>query len=304
MKKIVSIMAVFDEQNMIALSIESTKDLVYEFIIIMKEGIDKTEEVIKIVQQKWNLNIQLIKSDLKLREARKYGFELAKDYADYYLIQDGDEIYYTENDLKSQNRQTIVDLIDNDYDLCLTSMINLKTDLRHTYKVDKNHNPPWYNSWLIPHPFLIKNIDNIVWNNNSGDLPSESNFKNIYNTGKEKNPFKFDCVIKNKYRTYLRYSFTQWHDSEHSDKISLEDFVLKYDTGNIGLIPSLKEKYPNENLYQLIDRVDDRLIFSKEIIELYNEEKYLPYPSIIKKYLDLDLIYGIENINNLKNEIN
>ena len=40
-------MAVFDEQNMIALSIESTKDLVYEYIIVMKEGIDKTEEVIK-----------------------------------------------------------------------------------------------------------------------------------------------------------------------------------------------------------------------------------------------------------------
>ena len=212
-KKIVSIMAVYDEQNMIALSIESTKDLVYEFIIIMKEGIDKTEEVIKIVKKKWNLNIKLIKSDLILREARKYAFKLAKDYADYYLIQDGDEIYYTENDLKSQNRETITDLIDNGYDFCLTSMINLKTDLKHTYKVDKIHNPPWYSAWLIPHPFLIKNIDNIVWNENEGDLPSENNFKKIYNTGNQRNPFKFDCVIKNKYRTYFRYSFTQWHDS-------------------------------------------------------------------------------------------
>ena len=285
-------MAVFDEQNMIALSIESTKDLVYEYIIVMKEGIDKTEEVIKIVEKKWNLNIKLVKSDLKLREARKYAFELAKDYADYYLIQDEDEIYYTENDLKSQNRYTITDLINNGYDFCMTSMINLKTDLKHTYQVDKIHDIPWYSVWLIPHPFLLKNIDNIEWNNNHGDLPSEKNFKKKYNTGNQSNPFKFDCVIKNKYRTYLRYSFTQWHDSEHSDKISLEDYVWKYDTGNSGLIPSLNEKYPNEDLYQLIDRVDDNLIYSKEILETYNEEKYIPYPSIIKKYLGLNLIYG------------
>ena len=252
----------------------------------------KQKRLLKIVEKKWNLNIKLVKSDLKLREAIKYAFELAKDYADYYLIQDEDEIYYTENDLKSQNRYTITDLINNGYDFCMTSMINLKTDLKHTYQVDKIHDIPWYSVWLIPHPFLLKNIDNIEWNNNHGDLPSEKNFKKKYNTGNQSNPFKFDCVIKNKYRTYLRYSFTQWHDSEHSDKISLEDYVWKYDTGNSGLIPSLNEKYPNEDLYQLIDRVDDNLIYSKEILETYNEEKYVPYPSIIKKYLGLNLIYG------------
>ena len=36
-KKIISVMAVWDEQNMIALSIESTKDIIYEYIILIKK---------------------------------------------------------------------------------------------------------------------------------------------------------------------------------------------------------------------------------------------------------------------------
>ena len=45
--KIVSIIPVWNEQQMIALSIASTKDIVYQYIILIKKGnYDKTYEVV------------------------------------------------------------------------------------------------------------------------------------------------------------------------------------------------------------------------------------------------------------------
>ena len=72
---------------MIALSIESTKDIVYEYIILIKKGIDKTEEVIKLCQSKWNLNLQIVYTELKLREARKLGFDMTKNFRRLFLRQ-------------------------------------------------------------------------------------------------------------------------------------------------------------------------------------------------------------------------
>ena len=42
--KIISIMPVWDEQNMIALSLYSSKNFITEYIIILQKGIDKTKE--------------------------------------------------------------------------------------------------------------------------------------------------------------------------------------------------------------------------------------------------------------------
>ena len=90
---IISIMSVWDEQNMIALSLYSTKNIVTEYIIIIQPGIDKTLEVINYCKNLWNLNIKFIESDLKLRYKRELIIKESKSYADYYIIQDGDEIY-------------------------------------------------------------------------------------------------------------------------------------------------------------------------------------------------------------------
>ena len=68
--KIISIMAVWDEQNMIGLSIASTKDIIYQYIILIKKGIDKTREVIEYCRKIWNLNIIIIETELKLRKCR------------------------------------------------------------------------------------------------------------------------------------------------------------------------------------------------------------------------------------------
>ena len=66
---------------MIALSIESTKDIIYEYIIIIKKGIDDTKKIVELCKDKWNLNIRIIESEMRLREARKYACEISKDYA-------------------------------------------------------------------------------------------------------------------------------------------------------------------------------------------------------------------------------
>lgn len=285
MKKIISVMAVWDEQNMISLSIESTKDIVYEYIIIIKKGIDKTEEIINFIKDKWNLKIQIIHSELKLRFARKLAFELTKEYADYYLIQDGDEIYFTTDELKEMNRKTIIDLIEEDYDHCETSMIYLKHSLTHT----QNNL-----TWLIPHPFLIKNLPEIFWPD-KGDLPYLKYNWNIreyklYNTGEKKNPFKFDCNIKNFRRLFLRQIFTEWHDSEYNN--SIDEFAWKFHPDCIWYKQNINENSSLDEIISYFETNSDKYKFCK----LYCEDEYYAYPKIIKKYINQNLIFGIDDI--------
>ena len=68
---IISIMPVWDEQNMIALSLYSTKEFITEYIIIIQKGIDKTKEVIEYCKKIWNLKLTFIESDVKLRFKRE-----------------------------------------------------------------------------------------------------------------------------------------------------------------------------------------------------------------------------------------
>ena len=69
-------MPVWDEQNMIGLSIASTKSIVYQYIVLIQKGTDKTREVVKYCRDKWNLNMIIIESELKLRERKKYAIEI------------------------------------------------------------------------------------------------------------------------------------------------------------------------------------------------------------------------------------
>ena len=61
-------MPVWDEQNMIGLSIASTKDIVYQYVILLQKGVDKSREVIEYCRNLWSLNIILIDTEIKLRE--------------------------------------------------------------------------------------------------------------------------------------------------------------------------------------------------------------------------------------------
>lgn len=287
-------MAVWDEQNMIGLSLSSTKNIVYQYVIIIKKGIDKTKEIIEYCVKLWNLNVIIIESELKLREARKLAVEKTKDYADYYLIQDGDEIYLDTEQLKKLNRKSILDLMNEDYTFCLTSMIFLEKTLKNTRKPDKTHNPPWWSTWLVPHPFLFKNNDNIYWPN-IGDMPASKEYGKQFNTGKCNNPYKFDCKIKNFRRIFLRDVFTPWHDSDF--KGTIEEYSEKYHPDVLWYRQNVDK---NLNLEDIIEKIKEKRENDMSLFQKYKEEDFYEYPSVIKIFIDDGKIKGIENIEDLQ----
>jgi hypothetical protein len=292
--KIVSIIPVWNEQQMIALSIASTKDIVYQYIILIKKGnYDKTYEVLNYIKEKWNLNIIIIESELKLRERRKHAVEISKDYADYYLIQDGDEIYFNNSGLNNDT-QSILKLIRSGFTFCYTSIIFLEKDFLHTPK-DENQ------IWLTPHPFLFKNTSDIYWPD-VGDMPSYNpnmSYHKIYNTGEKNIPFKFDCKIKDYKRVFLREMFTPWHDSDFNGTI--EEYADKHH-----YTVKWYREYVDKNLSldEIIRRDEEHVNSSDDNKykwhKIYDEKLYFKYPIIIKKCIELGLNEGIKDIDYLK----
>ena len=291
-KKIISIMPVWDEQNMIGLSIASTKDIVYQYVILLQKGVDKSREVIEYCRKLWSLNIIIIDTEIKLREKRKLAIEITKTYADYYLIQDADEIYYTNTD-KTNDTNKILDLIEDGYTFCYTSILFLEKTFLHTSK-DENL------IWLIPHPFLFKNVKDIYFPN-VGDMPAydpNNSYHKVFDTGQKNNPFKMDCKIKNFRRIFLRDVFTQWHDSDFEG--SIEEYANIYHHTVIWYRENIDK---NLSLDEIINKHEKYLESNEEEnfkwVQLYKENKYLEYPEIIRKCIELNLLKGIDNINDL-----
>ena len=291
--KIVSIMPVWDEQNMIGLSIASTKDIVYQYIILIQKGIDKTRDVVEYCKKLWNLNMIIIESELKLRERKKYAIEISKKYADYYLLQDGDEIFFTNSELENDSKN-ILKLINEGYTFGYTSIVFLEKDLIHTPKDESQ-------IWLVPHPFFFKNTPDIYWPK-VGDSPSYNpslSYHKIYNTTEKKNPFKFDAKIKNFRRVFLREVFTPWHDSNYNGTI--EEYANKYHHTVLWYRNNINK---NLELEDIIDLYEKHININEEEkfkwYKIYNEKEYFEYPYIIKKFIEFNKLEGIENLDDLK----
>jgi hypothetical protein len=295
-KKIISIMPLWDEQNMVGLSIASTKEIVYQYIVLIQNRTkDKTREVVEYCKKLWNLNMIIIETDLKLREMKKYAIEISKQYADYYLLQDGDEIFFSNTNAEN-NVQNILHLIQNGITFGYTSIVLLEKDLLHTSSDESR-------VWIVPHPFFFKNTKDIYWLN-QGDSPScnaNLKFHKIYgNNHFKKIPFKFDAKIKNFRRSFLRDVFTQWHDNEDF-KGSIEEYADLYHPTVLWYRENINKKLTLEEIiekYELWHKENQTTITTW--YKKYDEKEYVEYPYIIKKFIEFGKIKGIESLDDLK----
>ena len=127
---VVSIMAIWDEALILPLSLDSTRHFVDEYIVIHKPGTDNTAEVLQKCIAKWRLKVDYIASDMTLREARLWALNRSKDFADVYLIQDGDEVFYSRGATAVQNSLPL--LYGAGFASIRSKMAYLKYDLKHT----------------------------------------------------------------------------------------------------------------------------------------------------------------------------
>ena len=275
-------MPVWDEQNMIALSLYSTKNFITEYIIILQKGVDKTKEVIDYCQKLWNLNITYIESNLKLRYKRELIIQHAKSYADYYIIQDGDEIF------RDTFESELNYLIKNNYTFATAPIVLLENDLNHTTdQID--------NIIMPNHPFFFKNVDDIYFPD-YGDMPWYNPNKNYHKVKNYDYPLKFDCKIKNFKRKFLREMFTEWHDKENN--LNLEEYCDKHHYSVKWYRKNISKDLNLDNIIKLCEDDNRNNLFKWNII--YDENKYYHKPNIIQKFIKINKNFGIETLDDLK----
>ena len=280
--KIISIMPIWDEQNMIALSLYSSKNFISEYIIILQKGIDKTKEVINYCIKLWNLKVTFIESDLKLRYKRELIVNHAKSYADYYIIQDGDEIFV-------DNFKDELDiLIKENITFATAPIVLLENDLEHTN--DNNENI------IMPnHPFFFKNLEDIYFPD-KGDMPWYNPNLEYHKIKNYDYPLKFDCKIKNYRRTFLREMFTTWHDS--NSELSIEDYCNNNHHSVKWCREHINHKLTLDEIIIICEKDHMKNIFKWN--QIYDENKYYIRPKIIKYFINNNKKQGIENLNDLK----
>ena len=279
---ITCIMTVWDEQNMIGLALASSKSFVKKYIILIQKSTDKTLDVINYCKKLWNLDIDIIESELKIRKRKELGIKLSKQYTDYYILQDGDEIF-CDNAYEQINK-----IINDGYTFASTPIILLENDLLHTHD----------NSDLIimpNHPFLFKNLNDIYFPQ-IGDMPWYNPHSEYHKVLILTKPIKFDCKIKNYRRSFLREVFTPWHDS--NSELSIEDYAYIHHY-------HVKWYRKNVNKNLTLDEIINLCYNEKKKDEfkwnqLYDEKKYYKYSNIIKYFIEKNKLKGVETIDDLK----
>lgn len=281
-KKIICIMPVWDEQNMIGLALASSFHFIYEYVIIIQEGIDKTKEVIDYCKKLWNLKITLLESNLKLRYKRELIMNYAREYADYYIIQDGDEIFcdHAVDEIKK--------LIKNNITFSSAPIVFLENDLNHTTSKEED-------IIMTNHPFFFKNLPDIYFPNN-GDMPWYNPNCNYHNIKHFDKPLKFDIKVKNYRRLFLREMFTQWHENE-KETTTIEEYCDKNHYHVKWYRENINHELSLEDIISLCkeDYIKNKFKWNK----IYDEEKYFKKPKIINIFIEKNKLCGVEDLEDL-----
>ncbi len=180
---VVCLIATWDERLMIRYALESSKDFVYRYVVIDKDG--STVPYIEECQDRWDLDIEIhIKPKLNLRDSWAFGIKRIDE--PWILIQDGDEVFHTDG---PRSIQSLKHFMDRPNVVYCTPMVLLMGDLHHTHQ---------RYPIMPPHPFLYHNNGTLRAPSLKSDHPVMDGWK----IGLPE-PYKFNCRIKPRVRAGL-----------------------------------------------------------------------------------------------------
>jgi hypothetical protein len=282
------IMAVWDEAFTLPLALDSTRHFATEYIVVHKPGTDATEELLRKYAQQHGLRVRYFRSAMTLRQARLFSLHVSQSYTDMYVIQDGDEVYYSSGPTAIQNS---LHLLDSGYYRAIDSkMIYLKGDLLHT--VEDQYKPGSAGKWgghpanniqLIPHPTIFLNDpDRIaIADDLTVDVPGHTGPIVVLH-----DPWKFDISIKHPLRELLRDSFLQW--SAAGSPGTIEEFAAKHNQLHQDLVAAGKSR----------SLLDTARVYVEEhlprFLQPYSQDEWFRYPDAIAKYVAAGRVRGYD----------
>lgn len=290
-KTVVAVMALWEEAYVLPLAIDSTRHVVSEYVVVHKQGNDDTLKVLHQCIDRWGVRVQYYQSSMTLRQAREFAMHVSNSYADIFVVQDGDEVFYSNG---PSNILNAIRLIAQDAtDALLSKMVYLKHDLMHTLK--DSYQPGKPGKWgghpangimLIPHVTLFRNAPGltIMPNDLREDVPAIRSGRSLT----MHDPWKFDVSIKNPVRELLRQSFLEW--SHAGSPGTIEEFALTHSYYHLQYVKEGRSTSLQESA----------VLYMKEVVvaflQVYDPEEWFPYPAAIQKYVDAGFIRAFEGV--------
>jgi len=285
---VVAIMAIWDEALTLPMSLESTKHFVTEYIVVHKLGTDNTSEVLRACAVKWGLRVRYFVSNMTLRAARQFSVDITRHYAQIYVIQDGDEVFYSGGPTAIQNSLDF--FRHGPYECIESKMVYLKHDLRKSRKdgyraggPGRWHGFPNNGIVLIPHTTIfINRVDGFIMPADLAlDVFACRSSALILNF-----PWKFDVSIKNPLRELLREYFVGW--SAAGSPGTIEEWAER----TPGYHSDAMKAGASHSLQQSAEQYVAGII--RDNLAEYNDEEWFPYPEAIRRYIDAGRYRGHE----------
>ncbi|XNS81283.1 glycosyltransferase [Vibrio cyclitrophicus] len=278
------LIAAQNEEKTIEMCIRSFIDFADEIIIVTNGSIDNTRSICKKLVDEFGEKVRFFdKPDLvDLYQNRE--FALTKSKFRWVMRGDADFIAYNNED-GDKSILKFRDMLLRKKVIYPTSFniqpvnINYRWDLTAKSDVDKSKRIPYMaKAWglggtdrVFLNTPLLKFVRKGRWEIYS--------FRKFYNRIKIEKPLYFHCTLKSDKDLFFRSERTNWRELGDFNKYPrLIDYVEKF---------VLKEKYNCKSLDEAIRIYMEEAILPN--LEEYNEDKYFPYPKVIKKLISNEI---------------